>query len=527
MFAARRAVTRILMVVVLFIALEDALLTANANAARPILGMRLSGRLIHAAGAQLDARIEQLAPLMFSYQGREYTVAPEAVGARVDLSYVRYELLAPGHTGTFFARLIAQHRALMGLINVAASGLISKDKLAAATEALNQQITQDPLPPMPDFSHDAGVVLPGKDGVMLDAAQAQNMIIAHIFNPPPEPLPAPTLAVKAVYPDLEKELAGIAVEAKRLTQAPISIKSGVDTLTFSPRDLRLMLTVVARPDTRDPNKSHLELRLDAVKLNQRLGDFAALVESKTQAEFDDHDARIAVYAQFFSGMRKTIEVPTGNEVGLRKELALAPPVDMRAAAVQTAAAANALPITGNKIVYLTFDDGPNNLYHPIVLQILKKYGVKATFFLVGQNVERYPDVALQTFADGHEVGDHSLTHAFLPKLGLPAINHEVASTTSILEKLLHQKTTLFRPPYGGVDEDVRVGAKRLDLKLVLWDVDPRDWSEPTTDKLIHRVVDYVRPGADILMHSNHQATVNALPAIIEKLQAKGYVFKML
>lgn len=184
--------------------------------------------------------------------------------------------------------------------------------------------------------------------------------------------------------------------------------------------------------------------------------------------------------------------------------------------------------SSEKFVYLTFDDGPNNIYHPLILDILKHYNVKATFFLVGRNSQKFEAITKRTVDEGHVIGNHSLTHAFLPKLSPEGINNEVKTTKEILDPFYGAAgISLFRPPYGGVNKIVRAEAKDLNLKLFLWDVDPRDWSEPSTDELVDRVVSKTHDGADILLHSNHLSTVKALPKIIEKLKDLGYTFKQL
>lgn len=266
------------------------------------------------------------------------------------------------------------------------------------------------------------------------------------------------------------------------------------------------------------------MRLDDGALNRKLDDFAKRIEEITNAEYNDHDARVAIYAQFYSGTRRLIEIPTGQNpfVGPAKRSG----VDSRLASLLAAA----LPVvnSGEKFVYLTFDDGPNDIYHPMILDILKKYNVKATFFLVGQNSKKYEDITKRTIAEGHAIGNHSLTHAFLPKLPPNAVFKEIKETKNILTIINDDNEVyLFRPPYGGINKDVSSDVTDLRLRMYLWDVDPRDWSDPSVDDLINRVLSHVRNGSDILMHSNHLVTAKALPKIIESLQAQGFSFKLL
>jgi len=147
--------------------------------------------------------------------------------------------------------------------------------------------------------------------------------------------------------------------------------------------------------------------------------------------------------------------------------------------------------------------------------------------MVGQNSKKYEDITKRTIAEGHAIGDHSLTHAFLPKLSTEAIFKEIKETKSILTLINNSDVYLFRPPYGGINKEVSADVANLHLRMYLWDVDPRDWSEPSVDELINRVLSHAHNGSDILMHSNHLVTVKALPKIIEGLQSQGYSFKIL
>ncbi len=293
---------------------------------------------------------------------------------------------------------------------------------------------------------------------------------------------------------------------------PLAITSGGLVFVLSPKDLQSLLTVLEQPDPINPRKTVIALALDRTKLNHKLYGYATKVESITHAEFNDHDARAAIYSQFYTNTRRLVDVPTG------------PLLHNQVLAANTSISTP----SAEKVVYLTFDDGPNIIYHPLVLDILKEKGVRATFYLVGSNSKLYPSTTKRTVDEGHVVGDHSLTHAYLAKLLPNQIYDEIKTTQDILNGFLdlNKKITLFRPPYGGTNAVVEKDATNLGLKQELWTVDPKDWSDPSTDELVNRVVNNVSNGSVVLLHSNHFSTVKALPIIIDKLRAKGYQFKL-
>lgn len=444
--------------------------------------------------------------LKFSYQGQTFEVKTAEIGAKVDPTVLTNKLLFEGRTGNFLQKIASQTQALLGQKEVKITGDISQSLLTLKIVEIRNQVDQDAVPVRPDFTGDLSKTLPAQDGIKVDANKLTILVADNIFNPPTKAIPLPV--IKTFTTHKEEELIPIRQQVTDLIKQPLSIESGGLVFTLTTEDLKKLLTVVERPDPKDPQKLVLTLRLDDKKLNQKLGDFAKKVEDITHAEFDDHDARVAVYSQFFSGKRKLAQIPTGRNLQNPKVLG-----------VQS---------TGPKIAYLTFDDGPNSIYHPMILDILKSYNIKATFFLVGQNAQRDLEIAKRTYAEGHAVGNHSLTHSFLPKLTSNAILKELRTTGDILKPLgSNQDVSFFRPPYGGVNLAVKQMSENLHLKMFLWDVDPRDWSDPETGELVNRVVSNTHPGADILLHSNHLATVRALPKIIEALKGQGYAFDTL
>ena len=184
-------------------------------------------------------------------------------------------------------------------------------------------------------------------------------------------------------------------------------------------------------------------------------------------------------------------------------------------------------------IALTFDDGPNEPYTSQILDILKKYNVKATFFVLGTNVERYPDTARRIVEEGHVIGNHTYDHPYLLIQSKAHIKYEIEKTEQAIFKATHTKPYLFRPPYGVTDNWIYHAVKEHDYITIEWSVTGNNGGkEISTDVIEKDVLSRVTNGAIILLHdgkrlikgADRRDIVKALPFIIESLQKKGYQF---
>lgn len=203
-----------------------------------------------------------------------------------------------------------------------------------------------------------------------------------------------------------------------------------------------------------------------------------------------------------------------------------PVASVQAKGIRTQAIIYSSARTTKKIVALTFDDGPS-VYTPEVLGVLKRFHVPATFFLIGENVDLYPQYVRDEVKQGELVGDHTFTHPDLETISAAAVRWQLSHTEAAIFEAAHYVPHWFRPPYGSVNASIADLAAGLGLRTVLWSVDPSDWSLPGTEAIIDRVVGAVVPGSVVLMHDgggNRGETVAALPVIIEKLRSEGYRF---
>lgn len=172
-----------------------------------------------------------------------------------------------------------------------------------------------------------------------------------------------------------------------------------------------------------------------------------------------------------------------------------------------------------KRVALTFDDGPNAKVTPQILAILKKYNVKATFFMVGKNASSNAKIVEQVYKDGHEIGNHTWNHPKLTNLAKTSVKEEVDRTSNAIYAAIGQYPTVFRPPYGATNDQVR---SVIPMPSILWSIDTLDWKHRNADKILTYVKASVKDGSIILMHDIHQTTANGLENVILYLQKQGY-----
>ncbi|HJX70450.1 MAG TPA: polysaccharide deacetylase family protein [Bacteroidales bacterium] len=177
---------------------------------------------------------------------------------------------------------------------------------------------------------------------------------------------------------------------------------------------------------------------------------------------------------------------------------------------------------GQKEVFLTFDDGPNPDVTPLVLEILNRFNAKATFFCIGRNVERYPDVFEQIKNEGHASGNHTYSHL----KGWITSNAEYYDDIELAGRLIH--SGLFRPPYGKIKRTQLKYLRRF-YSIIMWDVMSNDYDPSISPaKCVKNVINYARPGSIIVFHDSEKSrerTLVALPIILEIFKNQSYAFR--
>lgn len=185
------------------------------------------------------------------------------------------------------------------------------------------------------------------------------------------------------------------------------------------------------------------------------------------------------------------------------------------------------PTSADKLVALTFDDGPWPFSTLAIVKILKDEGVPGTFFELGEQVRRTPQLSAAVVAGGNLIGNHSWSHPFLTKMKPPAIRKQITDTASAIKAATGKAPTLFRPPYGAINRNVWAQAKVTHETVTLWDVDALDWTRPGVDKIVSNVTSNMGHASIVLMHDGggpRAQTVAALPKVIAWLKANGYTF---
>ncbi|WP_086074461.1 polysaccharide deacetylase family protein [Paenibacillus camerounensis] len=183
-----------------------------------------------------------------------------------------------------------------------------------------------------------------------------------------------------------------------------------------------------------------------------------------------------------------------------------------------------------RMIALTFDDVPDPRFTPQLLDVLRKYQVKATFFVVGSRAERHPELIARIIREGHVIGNHSYNHPEFGKLGMNEFRTQIIRTENILSALAGYKPKLIRPPYGDISEPQLKWAKAHGYKLVNWNVDSLDWRGLSKAQVRNNIVAHAGKGAIILQHggggkgSNLQGTIQALPEVITIMRKRGYTF---
>lgn len=176
-----------------------------------------------------------------------------------------------------------------------------------------------------------------------------------------------------------------------------------------------------------------------------------------------------------------------------------------------------------KVVALTFDDGPHRVYTGEVLDVLKDYRVPATFFCIGSEAEKYPEVVRRIFAEGHTVGNHSYSHAGrFPFYSLQHMEKDLRLAQEILERITGRPVTLFRPPFGVTNPTIAKVVKKTGYRTIGWNIRSFDTREESPDRILRRIAGRLEPGSVILLHDRLAGSAALLKRLLDELQKRRY-----
>jgi len=181
--------------------------------------------------------------------------------------------------------------------------------------------------------------------------------------------------------------------------------------------------------------------------------------------------------------------------------------------------------TDGPYIAMSFDDGPSATLTPKLLDLLAARHIKATFFVIGENVMEHPEIVARAAREGHEIGNHSWSHPNLAKMSQESVRSQLQRTDDAIKNATGERPTLMRPPYGSVtDREKHWIHDEFGYRIILWDVDPYDWKRPGPVVVRNRILKETRPGSIVLSHDIHPGTIEAMPSTLDALEAKGFKF---
>src|SRR6266699_3115526 len=185
---------------------------------------------------------------------------------------------------------------------------------------------------------------------------------------------------------------------------------------------------------------------------------------------------------------------------------------------------NSVHVAGPYIA-MTFDDGPSATLTPKLLDLLAAHHIKATFFVIGENVAEHPKIVERATREGHEIANHSWSHPNFGKMSDEGVRRQLSRTDDAIKNATGVQPTLLRPPYGSITaRQKRWIHDEFGYQIILWDVDPYDWKRPGPSVVRNRILKETRPGSIVLSHDIHPGTIEAMPLTFDALEAKGFKF---
>lgn len=198
--------------------------------------------------------------------------------------------------------------------------------------------------------------------------------------------------------------------------------------------------------------------------------------------------------------------------------------EVRATPEEPGIAFNSVHVDGPYIA-MTFDDGPSATLTPKLLDLLATHHIKATFFVIGENVVEHPEIVARAAREGHEIANHSWSHPNLGKMSDDSVRRQLRQTDDAIKNATGKRPTLMRPPYGSITaREKRWIHDEFGYDIILWDVDPYDWKRPGPAVVRARILKETRPGSIVLSHDIHPGTIEAMPSTFDELEAKGFKF---
>lgn len=524
---------------ILLLAFQLTVFTVNSlREDDPVLGLRLEGRVIGWSNG--DFR-KQTNTIIHEYENKAVSVkvadisspvSLRQLGVDVDEKQVYDRILARGHTGNILTRLASQDAALFGGQNVSIGHSTNSEIAKAYIASLDQKIDIAPANAYFAYQDQKVVVHPDASGRIIHAETA--LALLNQTNPlRTSEVTLPTKQTTATVTTTMLE--SLLPEAQAIAQKPLTIAAGSSNVVLSPEQLVSLLVPKVTTDPKNLNEVpvNAQLSFDEAKLNAYIDEVLkkAVVAPKPTIMNGSRVVRQGqngIQAADSHSLTHVFKALIQRQTGVAApDVAQIPLVEVSPPVVQQATGgggSTARNRTGTGLVRLTFDDGPGG-YTDQILDILKRYNIHGTFYVIGRNVPRYPAQMQRTKNEGHKICNHSHSHANLARLSRAGVVQELSDTQSAIQQTTGITSNCFRPPYGAHNATVREVAASMGLSLDMWSVDPRDWARPGSSAIKQRVLNGVGSGSVVLLHVLNQQTVDALPGIIEGIRAQGYTLE--
>ena len=176
-----------------------------------------------------------------------------------------------------------------------------------------------------------------------------------------------------------------------------------------------------------------------------------------------------------------------------------------------------------KLIAITFDDGPNGKFTPQILELLKTYNAKATFFCTGKQIEQHQNIIKSIISNGHTLGNHSYSHSpYFDFYGKQKVITEIKKTNDLIERIIGKKMNLFRPPYGVTNPSITKAIKETKHQVVGWNIRSLDTIKTNEQEILNRITRNISPGSVILLHDSKEITISILEQLLLFLQQNGY-----
>lgn len=229
------------------------------------------------------------------------------------------------------------------------------------------------------------------------------------------------------------------------------------------------------------------------------------------------EVRRALPFEESAGVAKNVPNPIAKQSNNPSSLPTTPPAGVRTSYSSVK--------TSQKVLAMTFDDGPHPSLTPKLLDILKERNIKCTFFLIGKLAKTYPAIVQRIVAEGHELGNHTWTHCSLTSRSDEQIRKELQQSADAIKEVAGVVPHLIRPPYGAINQRIKdMMFTEFGYSTIMWSVDPQDWRRPGVAAVTSRLVNGAHPGAIMLSHDIHPPTITAMPPMFDQLIAQGYQF---